>query len=96
MSSPAPPARLHAVAHGLVQGVGFRYFVLLHGHQRGLRGWVRNRPDGSVECVAEGPRPVLEHLLEDLRDGPRCARVSRVDVEWQAPRGDLRAFGVAF
>ncbi|HZV48176.1 MAG TPA: acylphosphatase [Candidatus Dormibacteraeota bacterium] len=87
-------ARLHAVVRGFVQGVGFRYFVLDRARAAGLRGWVRNRPDGSVECLAEGPRPVLEALIEDLRTGPRPARVTGVELDWQAARGDLPAFDV--
>jgi acylphosphatase len=80
------------VVHGYVQGVGFRYFVLRRGREAGLRGWVRNRPDGSVECVAEGPRQQLEWLLTELHRGPRLAQVSEVEAEWQAPRSDLDDF----
>ncbi len=87
-------ARLHAVVRGFVQGVGFRYFVLHRARAAGLRGWVRNRSDGSVECLAEGPRPVLEALIEDLRTGPRPARVTEVELEWQDARGDLPGFDV--
>jgi acylphosphatase len=89
--------RLHARIHGYVQGVGFRYYVLarVSGSGSGIRGWVRNRADGSVECVAEGPRPRLERLLGELREGPRLAEVSDVVVEWQPARGDLPEFRVA-
>jgi acylphosphatase len=87
-------ARLHAVVRGFVQGVGFRYFVLNRARAAGLRGWVRNCPDGSVECLAEGPRPILEALVEDLRSGPRSARVTEVELDWQAARGDLPSFDV--
>jgi acylphosphatase len=85
-------ARLHAVVHGDVQGVGFRYFVVRRAKDAGLVGWVRNRSDGAVECLAEGPRPALERLLDQLRQGPRPAEVSEVDVEWQPSCGDLREF----
>lgn len=88
-------ARLHAVVHGDVQGVGFRYFVLRQASRAGLIGWVRNRADGTVECVAEGPRAALESLLDDLRRGPGGAEVSSVDSQWEPPRGDLSAFDVA-
>lgn len=59
----------------------------------GLSGWVRNRSDGTVECVAEGERSALEGLLVDLRRGPGGADVSHVDVEWEDPEG-LRGFSV--
>jgi acylphosphatase len=88
--------RLHARVRGYVQGVGFRYFVLARARGSGIRGWVRNRGDGSVECVAEGPRPRLEKLLGELREGPRGAEVSDVEVDWQPARGDLPEFRVAF
>jgi len=80
--------------HGDVQGVGFRYFVLRRAEAARLSGWVRNRPDGSVECLAEGPRPDLEALLEELRRGPRMASVERVEVDWESAQGDLPGFGL--
>ncbi len=82
------------MVRGCVQGVGFRYYVLVRAREAGLRGWVRNRTDGSVECLAEGPRPALEHLLEELREPPGPAEVTEVLSEWQQPGGDLRAFDV--
>lgn len=87
-------ARLHAVVHGYVQGVGFRYFVVRRARDAGLVGWVRNRPDGAVECLAEGPRTRLEWLLDELHRGPRSASVHDIDVDWQAAAGDLRDFAV--
>ena len=94
--TPAAPseARLHAVVRGYVQGVGYRYFVLQRAREERLVGWVRNCADGSVECIAEGPRLALERLIDDLRHGPYPAEVSRVDADWQPPRGDLDRFDV--
>jgi acylphosphatase len=86
--------RLHVIVRGWVQGVGYRYFVLERVGRSGIQGWVRNRGDGSVECVAEGPRPRLERLLGELREGPRAAEVSDVEVDWQPARGDLPEFRV--
>jgi acylphosphatase len=87
-------ARLHVVVQGDVQGVGFRDFVARQAREADLAGWVRNRADGSVECVAEGARSALERLLEDLRRGPRLAEVSSVDAHWEEPGDDLGAFQV--
>jgi acylphosphatase len=75
-------AGLHMTVRGLVQGVGFRYFVLQKAHALGLRGYVRNHYDGSVEIVAEGERGLLEDLLAAARRGPRSAAVHDVTVEW--------------
>ena len=67
--------RLHAFVEGDVQGVGYRYFVIDNARSLGLTGWVRNRFDGSVEVLAEGPRAYLEILIDALQQGPRSARV---------------------
>jgi acylphosphatase len=88
--------RLWVVVHGRVQAVGFRAFVYRRARSLGLRGWVRNRPDGTVECVAEGPRSELDQLLTELQEGPSAARVKRVESGFEPARGDLRAFDVRF
>jgi acylphosphatase len=84
--------RLHAVVHGRVQGVGFRAFVVDTGVNIGVKGWARNRWDGTVEVVAEGDRQQLEKLLAALHSGPRMANVSRVDVDWQPASGEFSSF----
>ena len=88
--------RLHAMVHGDVQGVGFRYFVQRKAQQLGLRGWVRNNEDGTVELVAEGGRPELEQLERAVKDGPRLARVERVETLWSAATGGLDRFELAW
>jgi acylphosphatase len=88
--------RMRAVVHGRVQAVGFRAFVYNQARLRGLRGWVRNRPDGTVECVAEGPRADLDGLLGALCAGPPAARVKHIDSGFEAARGDIMGFDVRF
>ena len=88
--------RLHAVVRGDVQGVGFRYYVQRKARQLGLPGWVRNNEDGSVELVAEGERDALEQLKRALEEGPRAARVDRVDAQWSQGTGGLKAFDLAW
>jgi acylphosphatase len=85
---------LHAVVRGDVQGVGFRYFVADRARDAGLHGWVRNLPDGAVECVAEGPRREVEALLRVLERGPSSAEVQRVEADWTEPEGDLDEFQI--
>jgi acylphosphatase len=75
-------ARLHAIVEGHVQGVGFRAFVLEQALESGLTGWVRNRWDGTVEVVAEGPKIELEKLLAALKRGPSSYTTSDVRPEW--------------
>ena len=88
--------RLHGVIKGDVQGVGFRYFVQRKARQLGLRGWVRNNDDGTVELVAEGGRDELEQLKRALQEGPRMARVDRVETQWSNGTGNLSAFELAW
>jgi len=70
---------LHMVVRGGVQGVGYRAFVEHEAHRRGLRGWVRNRRDGSVEAVFAGPRDAVVAMIEACRRGPYAARVDALD-----------------
>jgi acylphosphatase len=94
MSLPEDRIRLHAIVQGLVQGVGFRYFVLDRAADFGLTGWVRNRWDGSVEVTAEGARPGLEALLNALYRGPRNADVRGVQPEWLPASGEFSDFSL--
>lgn len=82
------------VVSGLVQGVGYRYFVWQRAQERGLTGYVRNLPDGRVEVVAEGPGEELDALRGDLLVGPRFARVSAVDMSSIEPPHPHDAFSM--
>lgn len=86
--------RCQVFVHGRVQGVYFRDFTRRHARRLGLVGYVRNLPDGTVEAVAEGSREALESLLTELRVGPPAAEVTRVEVYWGLPSGDLQIFEV--
>ena len=94
MRAESRPARLDARVTGRVHGVGFRYFVLRVALGLGLVGWVANDPDGSVHCVAEGPRDRLVTLLERIREGPPAAVVDAVSEAWMPPTGTFGSFGV--
>lgn len=89
-----PTARIDATVTGRVQGVGYRWFVLDVARGLDLRGWVANEADGSVRCVAEGPRVDLEALLVELARGPLNARVERVIPRWGRPSGTLGRFEI--
>jgi len=60
----------------------------------GLTGWVRNRSDGSVELLAEGPRAALDTLLEEVKTGPSASSVERVEARWEPASSEFRVFGV--
>jgi acylphosphatase len=82
--------RRRVVVHGFVQGVYFRDTVRRQAVARGLAGWVRNNPDGTVEAVFEGEEAAVEALVKLCHEGPRGARVDRVEVateELTAARG---------
>jgi acylphosphatase len=94
MPTDGSPVRLDARVTGMVHGVGFRYFVRREAIGLGLVGWVANESDGSVQCVAEGPRDALEQLLELLREGPPAAIVDGVSAAWMPATGAFDTFGV--
>lgn len=86
---------LHAVVHGRVQGVGFRYFVVQKALPLGLRGYVRNESNGDdVEVVAQGPRMALERFAALLEQGPSSAYVSNVRKTWRKPAEYLSGFHI--
>ena len=76
---------------GIVQGVGFRAFVLREARARHLTGWVRNRLDGSVEALASGPTKSIEALITACTKGPPGSRVANIDL-FRADPPDLAGF----
>ena len=87
---------VHAIVHGHVQGVGFRHFTRTTAQRLGIKGWVRNNPDGTVEIRAEGSRSDLENLVRAVKRGPSHSSVEQVDVEWEEPKGEFSAFRVRY
>jgi acylphosphatase len=69
---------------GRVQGVGFRAWSRRLARELGVRGWVRNRPDGSVELHAAGTDEAMTELVQRLEKGPPVARVEAVEREGSA------------
>jgi len=88
--------RLQAVVHGYVQGVGFRWRTREVARRLNLRGYVRNRPDHTVEVVAEGTERALRELLSYLREGPTAASVFRVQETWLPSHSEFVGFEVRF
>lgn len=73
---------------GRVQGVWYRGWTVAEANRRGLAGWVRNRADGSVEAVFDGPAEMVEDMVAACRRGPPSARVDRVTVSPAEPSGN--------
>ena len=88
--------RLHAQIYGRVQGVNFRYYTQVEANRLGIVGWVTNRPDRSVEVVAEGKKEDVEKLLNFLHQGPPSARVERVEHTWAEATGAFKNFRVKY
>jgi len=87
--------RLHLRLNGRVQGVGFRWFTHRAACARGVGGWVKNMPDGSVEMEVEGPPSTLRDFVEQVKKGPAAARVDEVDSREMEPRG-TDEFSIAY
>jgi acylphosphatase len=86
--------QVHFMVRGRVQGVFFRASTQREAKRLGLTGWVRNRPDGAVEVLAEGEEDGLKELIGWANRGPSAARVERVDVRWRSFVGDFSDFRI--
>lgn len=87
-------ARVRILVQGLVQGVGFRWFVAREAGALGLRGFVKNRTEGTVELEAEGDRSLIEALIAHVKVGPRSAQVRDLHIEWLQPQKDTKPFEI--
>jgi acylphosphatase len=79
--------RKRVIVHGRVQGVFFRDTTRRMARSRGVSGWVRNNPDGSVEAAFEGSADAVDAVVQFAREGPRGASVERVEVADEEPEG---------
>ncbi len=88
--------RLRLEIHGRVQGVWFRGSAREEAVRLDVRGWARNRSDGSVEILAQGSKPNVDRFVEWCHRGPSAARVSRVDEHSELPADDLTEFRIRY
>jgi len=88
--------RAEIVVNGLVQGVGFRYFVQREANKLGLKGFVKNLFTGEVLTVVEGEKAIVEEMINKLRVGPSHASVKSCKVDWQEPKNEFTDFEVSF
>ena len=79
--------RRRVVAHGRVQGVFFRDSARERANAHGVSGWVRNREDGAVEAVIEGPADAVDRVVRFFETGPPRASVDHVEVAEESPEG---------
>jgi acylphosphatase len=88
--------RVHAIVEGRVQMVFFRYSTCQEADRLGVTGWVKNKRDGSVEVVAEGPGEAVDELIRWCHDGPSGARVTSVNATNEPYAGEFSSFDVRY
>ena len=88
--------RAHVWVSGWVQGVFFRSETRYEAKKRGVKGWVRNLPDGKVEAVFEGEEEAVRELIEYCKSGPPGARVRDVDVVWENYTREFKDFEIRY
>ena len=86
--------RVQVVISGLVQGVAFRANCQRQASRHGVTGWVRNRWDGSVEALFEGPDEAVKAMIAWCRHGPPAAEVNDVEINDAPPGQKLKSFNI--
>lgn len=93
-ASEDPRVRVRVLISGGVQGVGFRFSARQMANQRGLSGWVRNHPEGTVETLVEGEEAAVQEFLTWCRRGPIGAVVTDVQITWERFQGESQEFRI--
>ena len=88
--------RARVMIEGKVQGVFFRHHTQEMAFHLGVKGWVRNRRDGSVEAVFEGDKEIVNRMTEWCHQGPPTARVTKVHQAWEEYTGEFEDFSVTY
>lgn len=89
-----PGKAVRIIVSGMVQGVGFRYYIYRQANSLGLTGYARNLPTGQVEIVASGEKGLIDELVKVARVGPSYASVSDVSLEEIELKEDFKNFGI--
>ena len=84
------------IISGDVQAVGFRSWVRYQAQELKLKGWIKNRSDGTVEAVAEGEEKNLRTLITLCRQGPPAALVKHAQISWQSYLGKFENFSIVY
>jgi len=88
--------RAEILVTGLVQGVGFRYFVIRNAQQLGVKGYVKNMYDGTVLIIAEAEKALIEELFKKVKIGPRAASVKNAKIEWAEYKDEFKTFEIEY
>jgi acylphosphatase len=89
-------ARARVIIEGRVQGVFFRHHTQQMASQLGVKGWVKNRRDGSVEALFEGDKKKVDQIIQWCHRGPSEARVTSVQTIWENDTGEFEDFSVHY
>lgn len=88
--------RAKIIVNGLVQGVGFRYFVIRRAQKLGLKGYTKNLYSGEVLTEVEGDEGLIQELIKELKVGPSHAHVKNCIVEWNDYKNEFKDFDVRY
>jgi acylphosphatase len=91
-----PKELRHIRIIGKVQGVGYRFFATRVARRLGLKGWIQNNRDSTVDAMVEGEKSVIDEWIEELKEGPRYAEVTKIEQESKEFSGKLPDFDVKF
>ena len=86
--------RAEIIVNGLVQGIGFRYFVYRNAKEIGLNGYVQNLGSGEVLTVVEGQIALIEDLFEKIKIGPSHAYVKNCNILWDEVKNEFNNFEI--
>jgi len=88
--------RAHVIISGKVQNVFFRSETKHKADKLGIKGWIRNLPDGRVEAIFEGAEEKVKEILKFCQKGPLGARVTHVDIAWENYTGEFSGFEIKY
>jgi acylphosphatase len=86
----------HLLISGLVQGVGYRWFVIRKANEYDLKGYVRNLYTDDVEVEVEGNKQLISEFIKELRIGPRSAHITDIKIQWGNYQGKYKNFDIKF
>ena len=89
-------SRAHIILHGRVQNVSFRYNTKIKAIINGLKGWVKNNSDGTVEIIADGDKEKIKRFISWCNKGPFMASVEDMEVQWLNYKDEFKTFSVRY
>jgi len=88
--------RVKAIVKGFVQGVGYRFFAVREARNLGVKGYVKNLPNGDVEALFECEKDRAEKFIQRLKIGPAFSKVTDIELEWDEYKDEFKGFDIRF